>query len=55
MALFLFLVLVAMVLGILGAVLKGLLYLLIIGIAVFVVALLYLALRFRRSGRRPPR
>ncbi|MFG3256803.1 hypothetical protein [Streptomyces sp. NPDC048172] len=55
MALFLFLVLVAMVLGILGAVLKGLLYLLIIGIVVLVVALLYLGLRFRRSGRRPSR
>ena len=55
MALFLFLVLVALVLGVLGTVLKGLLYLLIIGIVVFVLALVYLAVRFRLSGRRPSR
>jgi hypothetical protein len=54
-ALFLFLVIVAMVLGIIGAVAEGLFFLLIIGIAVFVVGLIYLGMRWRRSGRRPPR
>jgi hypothetical protein len=55
-ALFLLLVIVAIVLGIVGAVAKGLLYLLIIGIVVFVGALLLGALRMRRrSGRRPAR
>ena len=55
LALFLFLVIVAIVLGIVGAVAKGLLYLLIIGIVVFLVALLLGALRLRRAGRRPAR
>ena len=48
LALFLLLVIVAMVLGILGVVVKGLLYLLIIGIVVFLGALLLGALRIRR-------
>jgi hypothetical protein len=47
-ALFLLLVIVAMVLGIVGVVAKGLLYLLFIGIAVFLGALLLGALRMRR-------
>lgn len=55
MALFLFLVLVAVVLGIFGTVVKGLLYLFVIGIVVLLIALAYAALRFRRTGRRPPR
>ncbi|MDJ1134309.1 hypothetical protein [Streptomyces iconiensis] len=55
MALFLFLVLVAIVLGIFGTVVKGLLYLFVIGIVVLVVALAYGAFRFRRAGRRPTR
>lgn len=38
MVLILLLIIAAMVLGILGAVIKGLLYLLIIGIGVFVIA-----------------
>jgi hypothetical protein len=55
-ALFLLLIIAAIVLGILGAVLKGLLYLLIIGIVVFVGALILAALGMRhRTGRRLPR
>jgi hypothetical protein len=55
-ALFLMLVIVAIVLGIVGVVAKGLLYLLIIGIVVFFGALLFAALRMRRRpGRRPAR
>jgi hypothetical protein len=53
-ALFLLLVIVAMVLGIVGVAAKGLLYLLIIGIAVFLAALLLGALRMRRRPRRHP-
>lgn len=52
MALFLFLVLVAVALGIIGAVVEGLLYILVIGAIVFVCALTYAALRFRRGGHR---
>ena len=55
-ALFLLLVIAAIVLGIVGVAAKGLLYLLIIGIAVFLVALVLAALRMRRRpGRRPAR
>ena len=54
-AFLLLLVIVAIALGILGVVVKGLLYLLIIGIVVFLVALLLGALRMRRAGRRPVR
>jgi hypothetical protein len=49
-ALFLFIVLVAVVLGIIGAVVKGLLWLLIIGIVVFLVDFLFAGARLR--GRR---
>jgi hypothetical protein len=52
-ALFLLLVIVAMVLGIVGVVAKGLLYLLIIGIVVFLGALLLGALRMRRRPGKP--
>ncbi len=48
-AFFLLLVLVAMVLGIVGVVVKGLLYLLFIGIAVFIGAFVLAAMRTRRS------
>jgi hypothetical protein len=51
-ALFLLLVIAAIVLGIVGVVAKGLLYLLIIGIAVFLGALILAALRMRRRPRR---
>jgi hypothetical protein len=55
-ALFLLLVIVAMVLGIVGVVVKSLLYLLIIGIVVFLGALLLGALRIRRRpGKHPAR
>ena len=54
LALFLFLVIVAIVLGIVGAVGQGLLYLLFIGIAVFLGALVLGALRMRRRPRKPP-
>jgi hypothetical protein len=55
-ALFLLLVIAAIVLGIAGVAVKGLLYLLIIGIAVFLAALVLAALRMRRRpGRRPAR
>jgi amino acid transporter len=55
-ALFLLLVIAAIVLGIVGVVAKGLLFLLIIGIAVFLVALILAALRMRRRpGRHPAR
>ncbi|MBT2401811.1 hypothetical protein [Streptomyces sp. ISL-100] len=56
MALFLFLVLVAVVLGIVGVAVEGLGYLLIIGIVVLVAAVAFIAVRWsRRSGRRPIR
>ena len=55
-ALFLLLVIVAIALGIVGVVVKGLLYLLFIGIVVFLGALLFAALRMRRRpGKRPAR
>jgi Flp pilus assembly protein TadB len=55
-ALFLLLVIVAMVLGIVGVVVKGLLYLLFIGIVVLLGAFLLSALRMRRRpGRRQAR
>jgi hypothetical protein len=55
-ALFLLLVIVAIVLGIVGVAAKGLLYLLFIGIVVLLGALVLGALRMRRRpGRRPAR
>jgi ABC-type Na+ efflux pump permease subunit len=55
-ALFLVLVIAAIALSIAGIVVKGLLYLLIIGIAVFLGALLLAALRMRRGpGKRSAR
>ncbi|MCY0947207.1 hypothetical protein [Streptomyces antarcticus] len=51
MTLFLILVIVAIVLGIIGAVAEGLFYLLVIGIVVFVAALVYLGMHVQRSGR----
>jgi hypothetical protein len=56
MALFLLVIIIALALGILGVVLKGLFFLLIIGIVIFVVNLLIGGLRFgRRRGSRPAR
>jgi hypothetical protein len=55
-ALFLLLVIAAIALGIVGVAVKGLLYLLIIGIAVFLAALILAALRMRRRpGKRAAR
>jgi hypothetical protein len=54
MVVILLLVIAAIVLGILGTVLKGLLYLLIIGVAVFLLAFVLLGWRLRRP-RRPAR
>jgi hypothetical protein len=52
MAFFLFLLLVAVVLGLIGAVVSGLFYLLVIGIVLVVADLAYAgALWSRRSGR----
>lgn len=51
MTIFLLLVIAAIVLGIIGVVVEGLFYLLIIGIVVFVAALVYLGMHIRRSGR----
>ncbi|WP_406321741.1 hypothetical protein [Streptomyces sp. NBC_01637] len=51
MALFLFLILVAIVLGIIGTVAEGLTYLLIIGIVVFVADLVLLGMRWSRRRR----
>lgn len=52
--LFLLLVIAAMVLGIVGVVIKGLLYLLFIGIVVVLAALILAAPRMRRRPRRHP-
>jgi Flp pilus assembly protein TadB len=55
-ALFLLLVIVAIVLGLVGVVVKGLLFLLFIGIVVLLGAFLLSALRMRRRpGRRQAR
>lgn len=52
MAIFLLIVLIAIVLGIIGAVVKGLIWLLIIGIVVFLIDLLVAGSRMRgRRGR----
>ncbi|MEY9874628.1 TM2 domain-containing membrane protein YozV [Streptacidiphilus sp. MAP12-33] len=55
MVIVLLLILAAVALGIIGAVVKGLFYLLIIGVAVFLAALLLGALKVRRGARRPSR
>jgi len=56
MALFLFVIIIAIVLGILGVVLKGLLWLLIIAIVVFLLNLLIGGMRLgKRHGSRTPR
>jgi uncharacterized BrkB/YihY/UPF0761 family membrane protein len=55
-ALFLLLVIAAIALGIVGVVVKGLLYLLFIGIVVLLGALILAALRMRRRpGKHPAR
>ncbi|MFB7668879.1 hypothetical protein ACFC1R_33990 [Kitasatospora sp. NPDC056138] len=51
MALFLLVVVIAIVLGIVGTVVHGLLYLLVIGIVLFVADLLFFGSCFTRRGR----
>jgi hypothetical protein len=56
MVLFLLLVIAAVVLGIIGAVANGLLYLLVIGVVLLVADLIYGAMRWsQRTARRPKR
>jgi hypothetical protein len=56
MALFLLLIIIAIALGIVGVVVKGLFYLLIIGIVLFLASLILSGLRMgRHRGRRPAR
>jgi hypothetical protein len=55
MILFLLLVIAAIALGIIGFVVKGLLYLFIIGIVVFLADLIFLGARLRGGRRRPLR
>ncbi len=56
MALFLFIIIVAIALGILGVVLHGLFWLLIIGIVLFLANLVFGGVRFgRRRGSKLPR
>lgn len=55
LSLFLLILLIAVVLGFLGVILKGLLYLTAIGAALFVAGLVTASVRrARRRGRRPP-
>ena len=54
MALFLLLVLVAVVLGIIGTAASGLGYLLAIGVAVLVADVIFFAVRLSRRARRRP-
>ena len=56
MALFLFVIIIAIALGILGVVLKGLFWLLIIGIVLFLANLVFGGMRLgKRRGTRSPR
>lgn len=56
MALFLFVIIIAIVLGILGIVLKGLFYLLIIAIVIFLINLIIGSIRLGKNrGSRPTR
>lgn len=55
MALFWFLLLVAVVLGFIGVLAEGLLYLLVIGVLVAIVDVVYAGMKIRRGGRRPVR
>jgi hypothetical protein len=56
MALFLFVIIIAIALGILGVVLKGLFWLLIIGIVLFLANLVFGGIRVgRRCGTKLPR
>jgi hypothetical protein len=54
MAFFLLVILVAVVLGIIGAAADGLAYLLVIGVVIFVADLLFFGTRLSRRARRRP-
>jgi hypothetical protein len=53
--LFLLLIIAAIALGIIGFVIKGLIYLLIIGVVVFLADLIFFGARLRGGRRRPIR
>jgi hypothetical protein len=55
MALFLFVIIVAIALGITGVVVKGLFYLLVIGVIVFLADLVLAGVRLGRRRSRPAR
>ncbi|MFC5910564.1 hypothetical protein [Streptacidiphilus monticola] len=55
MAWILLLIIIAVALGLVGAVVHGLLYLLVIGVIVFLIALVLGATVFRRGGRHAAR
>jgi len=55
MALFLFVIIVAIALGLVGAVVKGLFYLLIIGVVLFLADLVFGGIRMGRRKGCPPR
>lgn len=55
MVLFLLLVIAAIALGIFGVVLKGVFYLLIVGVIALIADLVYLGARLGRGRRRPGR
>jgi hypothetical protein len=55
MVLFLLLIIAAVALGIVGVVVKGLLFLLFVGAVVLIADLVLLGARIRRGGRRPGR
>jgi hypothetical protein len=55
MVLFLLLVIAAIVLGVLGVALKGMFYLLIIGVIVLIAGLVYFGARLGRGRRHPGR
>ena len=55
MALFFLIIIVAIALGIIGVVVKGLLYLLAVGIVVFLVDFILLGTLLHRRRRRPAR
>ncbi|GAA1909923.1 hypothetical protein [Streptantibioticus ferralitis] len=55
MALILLVVILAIVLGVIGVVIKGLFYVLVIGVVIFLADLVYLRMRLRGRRRRSPR
>lgn len=55
MALFLFIVIVAIALGIIGAVIKGLVFLLAVGVVVFLIDFVVLGIVLRGKRKRPSR